>query len=257
MAQDDFRGRWSPRSGGFEREQDAREREGGGYSRTRGYGRERVAGEREMDEYGGPGYGDRGEYEPDVYQRAYGDRGGFRPDASRRAYGDRGGFRGAPGDDDWGERSANAAAEREWGAGYAGGYGRSGGYGERGGRGAWGGPSSSATTGEPDHTGYGGFGYSTGYGTDLGTRPNHTGRGPRNYQRSDERITEDVNEALTDDPDLDASDIEVRVAQGEVTLTGSVPSRGAKRLAEDLAEGATGVRDVRNQLTVNRAAQRG
>jgi osmotically-inducible protein OsmY len=76
------------------------------------------------------------------------------------------------------------------------------------------------------------------------------GRGPKGYTRSDERIREDVSDKLMEHPDLDASDIEVRVAKGEVTLTGSVDSRWAKRLAEDIAESCTGVRDVMNQLRV-------
>jgi osmotically-inducible protein OsmY len=76
------------------------------------------------------------------------------------------------------------------------------------------------------------------------------GRGPKGYTRSDERIREDVSDKLTEHPDLDASEIEVRVKQGEVTLAGSVDSRWAKRLAEDIAESCTGVRDVMNQLRV-------
>jgi osmotically-inducible protein OsmY len=76
------------------------------------------------------------------------------------------------------------------------------------------------------------------------------GRGPKGYQRSDERIREDVSDKLMEHPDLDASEIEVRVAKGEVTLTGSVDSRWAKRLAEDIAESCAGVRDVMNQLHV-------
>ena len=80
----------------------------------------------------------------------------------------------------------------------------------------------------------------------------HSGRGPRNYKRSDERIEEDVNEALTRHPGLDASDIEVQVADGEVTLTGAVDSRLDKRIAEDVIENCPGVIDVHNRLRVSR-----
>jgi hypothetical protein len=76
------------------------------------------------------------------------------------------------------------------------------------------------------------------------------GRGPKGYSRSDERIREDVSDKLMEHPDLDASEIEVRVSGGEVTLSGSVDSRWTKRLAEDIAESCTGVRDVMNQLRV-------
>lgn len=80
----------------------------------------------------------------------------------------------------------------------------------------------------------------------------YTGRGPRGYQRSDERIREDVCERLTRHGRIDASDINIRVANGEVTLEGSVQDRDAKRLAEDVAEDVFGVRDVNNQLKVHR-----
>ena len=51
-------------------------------------------------------------------------------------------------------------------------------------------------------------------------------------------------------PDIDASDIEVRVGDGVVTLTGTVEDRHEKRLAEYIAEDALGVDDVDNQLKV-------
>jgi PleD family two-component response regulator len=76
------------------------------------------------------------------------------------------------------------------------------------------------------------------------------GRGPKGYRRSDDRIREDVNEELTRHPDIDPSDIEVRVEQCEVTLTGTVDHRHAKRLAEDLAERVSGVTEVHNQIRV-------
>lgn len=82
----------------------------------------------------------------------------------------------------------------------------------------------------------------------------HSGRGPKNYKRSDDRIREDLNERLTDDPDIDASEIEVKVTNCDVTLSGVVDTRGAKRHAEDLAESVSGVRSVRNDLRVERRA---
>jgi osmotically-inducible protein OsmY len=76
------------------------------------------------------------------------------------------------------------------------------------------------------------------------------GVGPRGYRRSDERIREDACEVLSDDPYLDASSIEVGAQDGEITLTGTVPSRGDKRRAEDLVEGIRGARDVHNRIRV-------
>lgn len=78
----------------------------------------------------------------------------------------------------------------------------------------------------------------------------HRGRGPRNYQRSDERIREDVNDRLTDDPHVDASHIEVSVKDREVTLAGTVRNRFEKRHAEDIAEAVSGVTHVQNNLRV-------
>lgn len=77
------------------------------------------------------------------------------------------------------------------------------------------------------------------------------GRGPKGYQRSDERIREDVSDRLMEHPELDASGLEVHVKDGVVTLTGDVDSRWAKRMAEDIAEDIGGVRDVMNQLSVS------
>lgn len=76
------------------------------------------------------------------------------------------------------------------------------------------------------------------------------GVGPRGYRRPDERIQEDLCERLSRHGQIDASDVEVRVAGGEVTLTGSVTGRDAKRMAEDLAESVSGVKQVHNRLRV-------
>jgi len=76
------------------------------------------------------------------------------------------------------------------------------------------------------------------------------GRGPRNYKRSDNRIEEDINERLTQHGMVDASDIEVTVQNGEVTLRGSVDNRQAKRTAEDIVDSVFGVKDVTNQIKV-------
>ncbi|MCD2178134.1 BON domain-containing protein [Rhizobium sp. C1] len=76
------------------------------------------------------------------------------------------------------------------------------------------------------------------------------GKGPRGYQRADERIEEDVNDRLSDDHHLDASDIEVSVKASEVTLTGEVNSRADKRRAEDCVESVSGVTNVQNNLRV-------
>jgi osmotically-inducible protein OsmY len=82
----------------------------------------------------------------------------------------------------------------------------------------------------------------------------HRGRGPKSYARSNDRIREDVCDRLTDDPNIDASQIEVSVSNGEVTLSGRVGDRNAKRSAEELAERIGGVRRVQNNLRVNQGS---
>ena len=78
----------------------------------------------------------------------------------------------------------------------------------------------------------------------------YRGRGPRGYTRSDERIREEVSDWLMEDRYVDASEIDVTVAAGEVTLAGTVDSREMKRRAEDIAASALGVKDVHNSLRV-------
>lgn len=83
-----------------------------------------------------------------------------------------------------------------------------------------------------------------------GMQGQHAGRGPRNYKRQDDRIEEDINEQLTWHSMIDATDIEVSVQNGEVTLRGHVDSRQAKRMAEDIAESCFGVQEVNNQIKI-------
>ncbi len=86
-------------------------------------------------------------------------------------------------------------------------------------------------------------------------RESHAGRGPKGYQRSDERITEDINQRLTDHDDIDASEIEVKVKDGEVTLTGKVCDRQCRRHVEDVIERVSGVQDISNQLKTKKASE--
>jgi hypothetical protein len=168
--------------------------------------------------YGG-GYGqERG---------GYGARGGYRDgiDVSRMDEA-RGGPEGRFRRDSWG-----AGGTPDRGGGYGGEQGsyRGGGYGEQG-------------------TYRGG-------GQDQGASM-HRGKGPKGYTRSDDRIREDVCELL-EDADLDASEIEVKVESGVVTLSGTVSDRSAKRRAEDIAGSARGVKDTTNQLRLGSPSTNG
>lgn len=91
--------------------------------------------------------------------------------------------------------------------------------------------------------------------TDNWSQPGpYTGVGPKGYERSDDRILDDVCQRLTQHGMLDASNIEVEVHNGEVTLDGQVEDRRAKRMAEDTAESVPGVWDVHNNLTIENRA---
>lgn len=81
----------------------------------------------------------------------------------------------------------------------------------------------------------------------------HHGKGPKNSQRSDGAIQEDICDKLTWDHDVDASEIEVQVANGEVTLTGTVHNWQMRRLAEQNVQSVRGVRQIFNQLRVNQS----
>lgn len=85
----------------------------------------------------------------------------------------------------------------------------------------------------------------------------YRGKGPRNYRRSDARIAEDINDDLMINEDVDATDIEVNVKEGVITLTGSVGSRQEKVKAEAIADSVAGVIDVRNELAIAKQTGKG
>lgn len=76
------------------------------------------------------------------------------------------------------------------------------------------------------------------------------GRGPANYQRSNERLLEDACERLTHDSHVDARQINVTAENNEITLDGTVTSRSQKRAAEDCVHGISGVKHVQNNLRI-------
>lgn len=92
-------------------------------------------------------------------------------------------------------------------------------------------------------------------GPRIGGRPSaSSGRMPKNYTRSDERIREDLCDRLGHG-EVDPSEVSVRVESGIVTLEGSVDSRYAKYQVEELADSVMGVREVENRLRVTRPGQ--
>lgn len=79
------------------------------------------------------------------------------------------------------------------------------------------------------------------------------GRGPKGYKRSDERLREDISERLMHSGTVDSSDVTVEVADGIVTLTGTVPDRYMKYAIEDVADTCAGIKDVDNRVRVQRS----
>lgn len=244
---DDLRYRRGYRQGGQQQsERFSRGWQGGDMGGGRGYGEgswDQQGGSRDYEnrDYGGRDYGSQ----QSAFERGgtpqYG--GGYGESrASQSGYGEdyRSGGYGAgmgPRADFGYERGYGGGAGSRWSSGRAYGGGERG-Y-EQGGRGFW-----DRATDE----------VSSWFGDEDAERRRRMdqfrGRGPKNYMRSDERIKEDVNDRLSDDGNLDASDMEVDVANGEVTLSGRISHRWDKRRAEDLAEAVSGVKHVQNNLRV-------
>ena len=192
----------------------------GGYSEESGYDRERRQG------FVGPA--------SEGYRR-YGESYGRGPEGMDRETGSYSGY--GSGNPYGGSTSGSYGSGRSQGVG--GSWQQSGGtrgYGSEFGRGVqdFGGGSSFGETQRPDSA----------------TRGRFTGRGPKGYVRSDERIREDVSDRLEQHGEIDATDIEVRVSNGEVTLEGTVEDRRTKRLAEDIIEICPGVKQVHNRIRV-------
>ena len=78
----------------------------------------------------------------------------------------------------------------------------------------------------------------------------HSGEGPARFVDSDTRIVEVLENRLTVDRELDASNIRVGCSEGVVTLDGSVTTTAGAQRAENLALAVQGVSRVVNNLIV-------
>jgi osmotically-inducible protein OsmY len=74
--------------------------------------------------------------------------------------------------------------------------------------------------------------------------------GPKGYQRSDERLKEDISERLMESHHIDSSDVSIEVRGAKVVLDGTVPSRHMKHAIEDLVDVCPGVQDIDNRVRV-------
>jgi len=247
------------------------ERQGGDYGRERAYRGQ--FGDRGHGDYGsnreyasqgygasnrgrayGTDYGSQRRYESQQ-QEDYGNQRGYGTQAhgqgehssGSHGYGSGREYRGYEGGE-----AGRQAGNRNWERGYGEGYGLSSGYADQ----------------QAYGREYGASGYVSGYASDTeGTRSsrqqhstsgtsrseygrNYRGLGPRSYTRSDERLLEDINERLTEDDYLDATDLTVRCVNGVITLEGTVAERWMKHRAEDLADASSGVKQVDNRIQV-------
>ncbi len=90
-----------------------------------------------------------------------------------------------------------------------------------------------------------------------GLKRDYSGVGPANYKRSDLRIHDDASDALYRCAEVDASDIEVTVKEGIVTLSGFVETRIDKKVAEMTVERVPGVIDIDNRLVIESPKRKG
>ena len=81
-------------------------------------------------------------------------------------------------------------------------------------------------------------------------KQNFRGKGPKGYKRLDQLIKDDACEALYRNTEVDASDIEVFVDHGRVTLKGIVKTRNQKKMAERAVVNLAGVSDVFNEISL-------
>ena len=78
--------------------------------------------------------------------------------------------------------------------------------------------------------------------------------GPKGYQRSDERIREDICDRLMRAANhIDSSEVTVQVSGATVLLEGTVPERRMKHAIEDVADSCLGVQDIDNRIRVQPA----
>jgi len=139
-----------------------------------------------------------------------------------------------------------------------GGFGRSG-YGEgRYGQGGYGAYAHGHDYGQSgQQSGQYGGGFYGGYGGQqypgaMEGRPRTQRHGPKGYQRSDERIRDDICERLMYRDDLDVENVSIEVKEGRVRLDGEVPERRMRHEIEDICDSVLGVQDVENNIRVKR-----
>lgn len=235
---------------------------GSGWSERQGSERHSDADSRRQGGYAQPGYGQQSGYGQGASQGGpgeYGQGGSGRSGGGRDAFSDgyEAGYRAACQEHQQCQQSPGGASAGSSRSGSWNAYGNTGathgGYSPMGGSslGGYQGASPASVPSQPDRGQEGSSG-----GQERATaRGRYFGVGPANYQRSDQRIQEDVSDRLMLADDIDASTIQVQVKEGEVTLEGTVESRDLKFEVERLVERVGGVKDVANRLRVARGGE--
>jgi osmotically-inducible protein OsmY len=221
---------------------------GGSESEQSGWGRDM-----DEDRWGQGGYGQSqyGQREQGGYgQSQYGQRGQGGYGQSQYGQREQGGHeQGGYGQSQSGQRGQGGYGQSQYGQREQGGYGG-------GTRQQYGRQYESQSFDQPYPSGFqSDFGSSqrsqSGFGREgYGESGAHRGKGPKGYTRSDERLKEVICEKLTDDPMIDASEINIEVTGQTVKLTGTVDDRSTKYEVEELIERCGGVKDIDNQLRV-------
>jgi osmotically-inducible protein OsmY len=194
---------------------------GGGYGGQSGYGQ---GGQNSGQQAGYGGYGSQG--------GGYGQQSSY---ASHGGYGSQG----------YGQGGHGGSGSQGYGSQGGGSYGTSGNWGAQSGSAQW----------DPGRN-YSWNEAASG-GQQQGRERTHQRRGPKGYQRSDERIKEDICERLMQGAHIDASEVSIEVSGGRVTLEGTVPDRRMKHAIEDMAGSCPGVNDVENRVRVTQGNWQG
>jgi len=78
---------------------------------------------------------------------------------------------------------------------------------------------------------------------------------PKGYRHTDEKLKENVCDALAQASNVNCSHIKTSVDGGVVTLRGTVEKQPMKQLVEDWVRYVAGVNDVKNELRIQSRPQ--
>ncbi len=88
--------------------------------------------------------------------------------------------------------------------------------------------------------------------SEASSEKNFQGKGPKNYDRPDRRIYDELEDMLAHYPDIDTSEIEFAVRDRHMYVSGFVRSKMEKWMVEDVVEALTGIDAITNTLQVRK-----